>query len=108
MRRRSIEPGEGLDELRGQARRVRSCGLELADVDCHMGISVTSVVRRRCGAESGVQLIYRGVDPHHVFDSLYVLSLASPDDLSARTAHFVRWLERLEDGVHFVMSHPGD
>ena len=42
-----------------------------------------------------------------MFDSLYVLSVASPDDLSARTAHFVRWLERLDDGVHFVMSHPG-
>ena len=25
----------------------------------------------------------------------------------ARTAHFVRWLERLEDGVHFVVCHPG-
>ena len=73
----SIEPGEGLDELRIQARRARSCGLDLTYVDCHMGISVTSAYVAMC-AELGVQFIYRGVDPHHVFDSLYVLSLASP------------------------------
>jgi chitin disaccharide deacetylase len=102
----SIEPGEGLEELRIQARRARSCGLDVAYVDCHMGISVPSAYAAMC-AELGVQFIYRAVEPHHVFDSLYVLSLVSPDDLSARTAHFVRWLERLEDGVHFVMCHPG-
>ena len=33
----SIEPGEGLDELRTQARRALLCGLDLAYVDCHMG-----------------------------------------------------------------------
>ena len=25
----------------------------------------------------------------------------------ARTAHLLRWLERLDDGVHLVLSHPG-
>jgi hypothetical protein len=34
------------------------------------------------------------------------LSISSTDDLGARTARFVDWLERLDDGVHFVMSHP--
>ncbi len=101
----SIDPSEGLDELRFQARRARSCGLDLAYVDCHMGISVPSAYAAIC-ADLGVRFIYRGVEPHHVFDSLYVLSLASCDDLSARTAHFVHWLEQLGDGVHFVMSHP--
>ena len=57
-------------------------------------------------ADLGVRFIYRGVEPHHVFDSLHVLSISSTDDLAARTAHFVDWLERLDDGVHFVMSHP--
>ena len=101
----SIDPTEAVDELRVQASRARACGLDLAYVDCHMGISVASAFAGAC-ADLGVRFIYRGVDPHHVFDSLYVLSMASTDDLAARTAHFVDWLERLDDGVHFVMSHP--
>ena len=71
-----------------------------------MGISVRGAYAALC-ADLGLRFIYRGVEPHHVFDSLYVLSVAAPDDLPARTAHFVDWLERLDDGVHFVMSHPG-
>jgi predicted glycoside hydrolase/deacetylase ChbG (UPF0249 family) len=101
----SIDPAEAADELRVQAARARACGLELAYVDCHMGISVASAFARAC-ADLGVRFIYRGVEPHHVFDSLYVLSMASTDDLAARTDRFLHWLERLDDGVHFVMSHP--
>jgi predicted glycoside hydrolase/deacetylase ChbG (UPF0249 family) len=102
----TIDPAEGIEELRVQARRARSCGLDVAYVDCHMGISVTSAYAALC-AELGVRFIYRGVEPHHVFDSLYVLSMAAPDDLAARPDHFIGWLEQLGDGVHFVMSHPG-
>jgi predicted glycoside hydrolase/deacetylase ChbG (UPF0249 family) len=102
----SIDPDEGLAELRVQARRARACGLDLAYVDCHMGISVRPAYAALC-AELGLRFIYRGVEPHHVFDSLYVLSMAAPDDLAARPARLVRWLEQLDDGVHFVMTHPG-
>ena len=70
-----------------------------------MGISVASAYAGAC-ADLGVQFIYRGVEPHHVFDSLHVLSTVSTDDLAERTARFVDWLDRLDDGVHFVMSHP--
>jgi predicted glycoside hydrolase/deacetylase ChbG (UPF0249 family) len=70
-----------------------------------MGISVAEAYASAC-ADLGVRFMYRGVEPHHTFASLYVLSMASTDDLSARTAHFVEWLERLGDGVHFVMTHP--
>ena len=90
----SIDPGEAAEELRVQASRARACGLDLAYVDCHMGISVPGAYAAAC-ADLGVRFIYRGVEPHHVFDSLYVLSLASTDDLAALTAHFVAWLERL-------------
>ena len=70
-----------------------------------MGISVPTAFAAAC-ADLGVRFIYRGVEPHHAFDSLHVLSTASRDDLAARPAHLVDWLERLDDGVHFVMSHP--
>jgi len=101
----SIEPAEAIAELRVQAARATACGLDLAYVDCHMGISVASAYACAC-ADLGVRFIYRGVEPHHEFESLYVLSTARTDDLAARTAHFVDWLDRLDDGVHFVMSHP--
>jgi len=101
----SADPTEAAAELAAQAGPTRACGLEPAYVDCHMGISVPSAFAAAC-AELGVRFIYRGVEPHHEFASLYVLSMASPDDLAARTAHFVDWLDRLDGGVHFVMSHP--
>jgi predicted glycoside hydrolase/deacetylase ChbG (UPF0249 family) len=101
----AIDPVEAAAELAVQAARARASGLELAYVDCHMGISVPSAFASAC-ADLGLRFIYRGVEPHHRFDSLYVLSMATPDDLAARTGHFVDWLERLDDGVHFVMCHP--
>ena len=101
-----IDPADGLAELRCQARRAQACGLDPAYVDPHMGISVTSAYAGLC-ADLGVRFIYPGVDPHHAFDSVYVLSMASAKDLSARTERFVRWLDQLDDGVHFVLSHPG-
>lgn len=101
-----IDAAEGLAELRLQARRAQECGLDLAYVDPHMGISVTSAYAALC-ADLGVRFIYPGVEPHHTFDSVYVLSMASTKDLSARTGRFVEWLERLGGGVHFVLTHPG-
>jgi hypothetical protein len=101
----SVDPVDAAAELSQQAARARACGLAPAYVDCHMGISVPSAFAAVCD-ELGVRFIYRGVEPHHDFTSLYVLSMASADDLGARTAQFVEWLERLGDGVHFVLSHP--
>jgi predicted glycoside hydrolase/deacetylase ChbG (UPF0249 family) len=101
----SIDLTEAIDELRVQAARSRACGLDLAYVDCHMGISIAAAYARAC-ADLGVRFIYPGVEPHHRFDSLLVLSMASADDLAARTARFVDWLEARQDGVHFVMTHP--
>lgn len=100
-----IDPDEGLDELRVQARRASSCGLELSYVDPHMGLSVTSAYPAICD-ELGLRFVYRPVDPHHHFDSFHYLSLSSTDDLSQRTGLFVGWLEQLDDGDHFVLSHP--
>lgn len=102
----AIDPAEGVEELRMQARRAIGAGLDLAYVDPHMGISVTSAYAAVC-ADLGLRFIYPGVDPHHTFDTIYWLSMASARDLDARTAKFVDFLERLDDGVHFVLSHPG-
>lgn len=101
----SITPDDAADEMRAQARRAGDCGLDLAYVDCHMGISVTSAYAAMCD-ELGVRFMYPGVDPHHTFDSFNFVSMVSPDDLDARTGHFVEWLERLDDGVHFALTHP--
>ncbi len=100
-----IDPIEGLDELRIQARRAVACGLELAYVDPHMGLSVTSAYPAIC-AELGRRFVYDPVEPHHRFDSMFILSLSSVDDLAQRTDRFVEWLERLDGGTHFVLSHP--
>ena len=70
-----IDPADGLAELRMQARRAVACGLHLAYVDPHMGISVASAYGAVCD-DLGVRFIYPGVDPHHTFDSVYVLSMA--------------------------------
>lgn len=101
-----VDPVEALDELRVQARRALDAGLDLAYVDPHMGISVTTAYAQMC-AELDVRFIYRGVDPHHSFDTIHWLSTSSAGDLEARTGRFVEFLERLGDGVHFVLSHPG-
>lgn len=100
-----IDPAEGLAELQMQARRARSCGLEIGYVDPHMGLSVASAYPAIC-AELGVKFIYKGIDPSHRFDSMHILSLSETEDLSLRTGRFVEWLEQLDDGLHFVLSHP--
>lgn len=100
-----IDPAEGLAELQMQARRAQSCGLELSYVDPHMGLSVTAAYPAICD-ELGLRFIYKGVDPSHHFESMHVLSLSSADDLSQRTGRFVEWLEQIDDGLHFVLSHP--
>ena len=101
----SIAPEEAAGELRAQVSRAQDCGLDLAYVDCHMGISITSAYEAVC-ADLGVKFMYPGVDPHHEFDSFNFVSMTARDDLDARTGRFVEWLERLDDGVHFALTHP--
>ncbi len=103
---RLVDPTEGLEELRWQARRATACGIDLAYVDPHMGVSVTSAYGAIC-EELGLRFIYRAVDPHHRFDSIFVLSLAVTDDLDRRTDAFVDWLDRVGEGTHLVLTHPG-
>lgn len=100
-----IEPSEAEAELRAQARRAEACGLSLAYVDPHMGICVASAYAAMCD-ELGVRFVYPGVDPHHRFDSIHWLSWGDDDGLADRTSRFVAWLDRLEPGLHFVVSHP--
>ena len=100
-----IDPAEGLAEVRKQAARARGLGLDLAYVDCHMGISVTSAYAGVC-EDLGVRFIYPGVDPHFTFDTISMLSTVSTDDPSARTGRFAGWLDRLGEGTHLVVTHP--
>ena len=51
----------------------------------------------------GVKFIYRGIEPHHEWASLIVLSLAPSDD---RAAWLVERLESIGPGADFVLSHP--
>lgn len=101
-----IAPADAIVELQTQARRAVACGLDLAYVDPHMGISVRSAYGAICG-ELGLRFMYPGIEPHHSFDSFHFLSMASADDLGARTGGLIDWLDRLDDGIHFVLSHPG-
>lgn len=101
----AISEADATAELRAQARRARDCGLDLAYVDCHMGISVVGAYAA-VSNELGVRFMYPGVEPHHVFDSFRFVSVDSPDDLDARTGRFVDWLERLDAGVHLALTHP--
>ncbi|MGB0113646.1 MAG: ChbG/HpnK family deacetylase [Ilumatobacteraceae bacterium] len=101
-----IDVDDGVAELRVQAARATAAGLRLSYVDPHMGVSVASAYGAMC-EELGVRFMYPGIDPHHSFDSIYVLSMAAATDLDSRTSRFVDWLDRAGDGVHFVLTHPG-
>ena len=94
----SIDPGEAVAELRVRAPRPGLRARPRVRRLSHGHLRRQRVRRRVRRPRGAVHL--RGVEPHHVFGSLHVLSVSSADDLAARTAHFVDWLERLDDGVH--------
>jgi hypothetical protein len=98
----TADPGEAIAEARAQADRAVGLGLELTYVDPHMGVSVAPAYTAMC-ERFGVKFIYRPLEPHHVWTSLIVLSLAPLED---RAAWFVDRLERIREGTHFVLSHP--
>jgi predicted glycoside hydrolase/deacetylase ChbG (UPF0249 family) len=94
---------EAIAEATAQAARARAAGLHLTYVDPHMGVVVPAAYEAVCAAE-GVKFMYPGVTPHHRWASITVLSTAPVDD---RAGWFADRLDRLDEGVHFVMSHPG-
>jgi hypothetical protein len=100
----AADPDEAIAEAQAQADRVVSHGLQPTYVDPHMGVSVPRAYQALC-ARFGVRFIYPDVAPHHDVDSITWLSLAPKDD---RPAWFADFLDRLEPGTHFVLSHPGD
>ncbi len=72
-------------------------------VDPHMGISLVPAYEAACG-RLGRKFMYPGVDPHHEFASVMVLSTAPRQ---TRTEWLIEQLERIGPGTHMVMSHPG-
>jgi predicted glycoside hydrolase/deacetylase ChbG (UPF0249 family) len=97
------DPGEAIAEALAQAERARAAGLDLSYVDPHMGISQRPAYEAVC-ERYGLAFMYRGVEPHHEFASIIVLSLGPLED---RAAWFADRLEQLAPGTHMVMAHPG-
>jgi predicted glycoside hydrolase/deacetylase ChbG (UPF0249 family) len=93
---------EAIAEGHAQIDRAEALGLTLSYVDPHMGISVVPAYEAAC-ARLGVQFMYPGPRPHHVFDSIIYLSVQSRRD---RGAWFAEHLEQLAPGTHMVQSHP--
>ncbi|HVV36631.1 MAG TPA: ChbG/HpnK family deacetylase [Acidimicrobiales bacterium] len=93
---------DGVAEALAQVDRALALGLELSYVDPHMGLSIIPAYEAAC-ARLGVKFMYPGVDPHHVFDSVTVLSVQSRRD---RAAWFADFLEQLTPGTHMVQTHP--
>jgi hypothetical protein len=54
-------------------------------------------------ARFGVKFIYRGIEPHHEWASLIILSLAP---FEGRPAWLADQLDKIGPGTHFVLSHP--
>ena len=93
---------DGIAEAHAQIDRALALGLELEYVDPHMGLSIIPAYEAAC-ARLGLQFMYPGVNPHHTFDSITVLSVQSRKD---RAAWFAEFLEQLQPGTHMVQSHP--
>jgi chitin disaccharide deacetylase len=97
------DPADAIAEAHAQADRAEALGLELSYVDPHMGISVVPAYEAMC-RRLDTRFIYKGVEPHFLFASIIILSIAPIED---RAAWFVDQLERIGPGTHFVMTHPG-
>ncbi len=98
----AADPADAVAEAHAQADRAEALGLTLTYVDPHMGVSVRAAYEAMC-ARLGARFIYRGIEPHHEWTSLIVLSTAPDDD---RAGWLVDKLETIGDGTHFVLSHP--
>lgn len=93
---------DGIAEAHAQVDRAHALGLTLEYVDPHMGLSIVPAYEAAC-ARLGVKFMYPGVNPHHRFDSVTVLSVQSRKD---RAAWFAEFLDQLGPGTHMVQSHP--
>jgi predicted glycoside hydrolase/deacetylase ChbG (UPF0249 family) len=98
----TADPAEAVAEAHAQADRATAVGLDITYIDPHMGVSVRAAYEATC-ARFGVKFIYRGIEPHHEWASLIVLSLAPFED---RGAWLAERLESIGPGTHFVLSHP--
>ncbi len=98
----TADPAEAVAEAHAQADRATAVGLDITYIDPHMGVSVRAAYEAMC-ARFGVKFIYRGIEPHHEWASLIVLSLAPFED---RGAWLAERLESIRPGTHFVLSHP--
>ena len=98
----SADQSEAVAEAHAQADRAAALGLDITYIDPHMGVSVRAAYEAMC-ARFGVKFIYRGIEPHHEWASLIVLSLAPFED---RGAWLAERLDSIGPGTHFVLSHP--
>ncbi len=96
------DPAEAVAEAHAQADRATALGLDITYVDPHMGVSIHVAYEAMC-ARFGVKFIYRGIEPHHEWASLIILSLAPFED---RGAWLADELGKIGPGTHFVLSHP--
>jgi predicted glycoside hydrolase/deacetylase ChbG (UPF0249 family) len=99
----AMDIDDAVGEALAQAERAIAAGLTLTYVDPHMGISQRAAYEAVC-ERHGLEFMYRGVEPHHEFASIIVLSLAPLDD---RGGWFADRLDQLGPGTHMVMAHPG-
>jgi predicted glycoside hydrolase/deacetylase ChbG (UPF0249 family) len=98
----TADPADAVAEAHAQADRATAVGLDITYIDPHMGVSVRAAYEAMC-ARFGVKFIYRGIEPHHEWASLIVLSLAPFED---RGAWLAERLDSIGPGTHFVLSHP--
>ena len=98
----TADTSDAIAEAHSQADRAEALGLTLTYVDPHMGVSVRAAYEAMC-ARLDAKFIYRGIEPHHEWASLIVLSTAPGDD---RAGWLAESLEAIGPGMHFVLSHP--
>ncbi len=98
---------EATAELIAQAERFLGAGLELQHIDCHMGVVLAAAYEAVC-ERYGQRFIYPGINPSYRFTSISGLSEREAD---AKKDWLLHRLERLEPGVHLLVTHcaePGE
>ena len=78
----AADAADAIAEAHAQADRATALGLDITYIDPHMGISVPAAYTAMCH-RFGAKFIYRGIEPHHEWASLIVLSLAPFEDRAA-------------------------
>lgn len=99
----SVTAEEATAELVAQAERFLAAGLELGHIDCHMGAVCIPAYEAVC-QRFEQRFMYPGVNPSYRFTSIKGLSDKEAD---VKKAWLIGWLERLEPGVHLLVTHCG-